>query len=595
MFDRTAGQQRTQTTSEVVFPAPSKGWVQSGNITTAKLDQAEVLDNFFPTAQAARLRGGCTVYADIGTSIVRLMAYASTVDDMFAATASGVYDADRINGGGAVFADLAGLGSGDWSYTQISTGGGQYMVAVNGVDWAHYWNGSGWYPITDANVSDLPYDTLSAAYTINTTVTGGTSGATATVRAITQTSATAGTLRVGPITGTFQNNETLTGSGGSGLVNGTATANTSTITITNIATTALSQVWLFKRRLFFVEKNTLSVWYLPVDSVGGAAVELDLGPVFRKGGVITFGATWSLDSGSGLDDVCIFVTSLGEIAVYEGTDPSSASTWSLVGVYDIAPPLNKHAYFKAGGDLAILTADGIIPVSAALKQDRAALQAAAISYPIEDAWKTAVANTISTSFPISPTLWQQQSMLLIGVPEANATAFVANARTGAWCRFTGWDVRCGVVSNEILFFGTNAGEVMQAEDGGNDNGVQYTGIYVPKFVAKGGRMVANHAGLTFRAGGTPVVKMVGHSDYKVTSVSAPSAMGSTDGDVWGTGVWGTFIWGGDASSENYTVWKAIRAEGYSIAPGVYVTSNQSTAPIFDLYATRVRYEAARNL
>ncbi|MGL4310623.1 MAG: hypothetical protein ACRCSU_09065, partial [Paracoccaceae bacterium] len=223
------------------------------------------------------------------------------------------------------------------------------------------------------------------------------------------------------------------------------------------------------------------------------------------------------------------------------------------------------------------------------------LQASAISYPIEDAWKEAVADTISTSFPITPTLWQQQSMLLIGVPGDADTAFVANARTGAWCRYTGWDVRCGVVSNESLFFGTDAGLVMQAEDGGNDNGTQYTGIYVPKFVAKGGRMVANHAGLTFRAGGEPTVKMVGHSDYKVASVSAPTPGASSDGDVWGVGVWGTFIWGGSSSSENYTVWKAIRAEGYSIAPGVYVTSSQSTAPVFDIYATRVRYEAARNL
>lgn len=64
---------RMPVTRDVTFPAPTKGWVQSGNITTAGMDQAEVLDNFFPTAQGARLRGGSTEYADIGAAIVRLM------------------------------------------------------------------------------------------------------------------------------------------------------------------------------------------------------------------------------------------------------------------------------------------------------------------------------------------------------------------------------------------------------------------------------------------------------------------------------------------------------------------------------------------
>ena len=72
MFAR-AQNARVQVTSDVRFPAPTKGWVQSGNITTAGRDQAEVLDNFFPTAQGARLRGGSAVYADLGAPVVRLL------------------------------------------------------------------------------------------------------------------------------------------------------------------------------------------------------------------------------------------------------------------------------------------------------------------------------------------------------------------------------------------------------------------------------------------------------------------------------------------------------------------------------------------
>ena len=106
-------------------------------------------------------------------------------------------------------------------------------------------------------------------------------------------------------------------------------------------------------------ENSLSVWYLPVKSIGGAATEIDLGAVFRKGGSLMFGATWSLDSGSGLSMTCASSSRpTARLVVYQGTDPASSSTWALTGVYDIAPPLNKHAYFQAGGDLAILTDDG---------------------------------------------------------------------------------------------------------------------------------------------------------------------------------------------------------------------------------------------
>lgn len=595
MLGRAITEQRVVSTKAIEIPAPSLGWVQSGNITRARPGQAEVLDNYIPTAQTARLRGGSTVYANIGTGVVRMFSHDASAASLFAATASGIYDTDRINGGGSAFADVSGMASGDWSTTQMGTGGGQYLCAVNGVNYEHYFDGTDWNPITDAAVNDVPYDALTSAFLVGETVTGGTSGASATILSIAQTSATEGSLKVGTITsGPFQDNEALTSASGAATADG-ASASASAITITGVDTSTLSQVWLFKRRKFYIERTSMSAWYLPVDGIGGAAAELDLGPIFRKGGALLFGATWSLDSGTGLDDVCIFATTEGEIAVYEGTDPASASTWSLAGVYEISRPLNKHAYFKAGGDLAILTEDGIIPVSEALRKDRAALQAVAITAPIEDAWKAAVANS-TTSFPVTPTLWQDQALLMIGVPGENNIAYVANARTGAWARFTGWDVRCGAVSGDSLYFATLGGIVMKGDDGGNDNGVSYTGIYVPKFIDSGASVsVANMAGVTFKSSGTPEIKVAGLSNYEVDDISAPVPMVTNEDAIWGTGVWGTFVWGGSASARTYNQWKTIRARGYSLSFALLVTSNQTPKPQFEVLSSRIRYEAGSAL
>jgi len=473
---------------------------------------------------------------------------------------------------------------------------------VNGADHAQYWDGTKFDPVTTVAVNEIPFDALSAEFAVGETVTGGTSGATAEILSIEKTSDTVGTLKVGTITaGPFQDNEALTdGATGAATAAGVS-ASSSAITITGVATADISQAWSFKERIFMVEGGTQSVWYLPVKSIGGAATEIPLGSLFSKGGSVLFGATWSLDSGSGLDDVCVFVTTTGQVAVYEGTDPASASTWSLVGVYDIAPPLNKHAFFKAGGDLAILTEDGIISITAALKKDRAALQTDAISYPIEDAWQGAISRA-TLDYPITATLWQSRTLLLVGTPEMDEgvnVSFAANARTGAWGRFTGWDVRCSVVVNDQLYFGTDAGKVMAADSGGDDDGAQYTAKYVPKFA--GGNIpthkVMNHAELTARSAATPFpsFKMFGNSEYQVSNPTPPSAPIFDQGDTWGSGVWGTFIWGGAGDLTTKSTWKTIRGQGTAIAPGVIITSNSTAALVFEILSTRVRYEVGNSL
>lgn len=589
---------RQKSTRDAAFPAPSMGWVQSGNITTAPANQAEVLDNFRPTAQGAEIRGGSSEYADLGASVRRLMVYSSGGDTLFGATANGIFDADRINAGGDAFADVTGLGSGDWSAVQTATSAGQFLFAVNGTDLAMYFSGTAFNPINGAAVNDVTYDALTAGFVVGETVTGGTSGASATILAIIQTATAAGVLKVGAITsGPFQNNEALTSATGAATADG-ASASASAITITGVATSALSQVWLFSERIFAIEGGTMSAWYLPVKSIGGAATEIPLGALFPKGGSLLFGATWSLDSGSGLDDVCLFFTTEGQVAVYQGTDPSSTATWALVGVYEIAKPLNKHAAFKAGGDLAVLTEDGIIPISAAISKDRAGLQGDAITLRIEDAWRQAVANR-TTDFPISATLWQSQTQLIVGIPvgiDGLYQAAVSNARTGAWSRYTGWDIRCSAISNNAFYFGNSDGQVMQGETGGNDDGVAYSAVYVPKFQEFGaGVGVATAACITYRAAEDVSFSVKGFSDYKITDIPPSAPLIADESSVWGTGVWGTFVWGGGADRVPGLKWKTISAIGNSLSFGFKATINQATTPQFEVLASRIRYETASPL
>ena len=157
------------------------------------------------------------------------------------------------------------------------------------------------------------------------------------------------------------------------LYNGTtwvAVDGASTPAITGVTTTNLIHINSFKSRLFFIEKASMKAWYLPVNSIGGAASQLDFTSIFKSGGYLMAMGTWSLDGGYGMDDYAVWVTSNGEFAVYKGTDPSSSSTWALVGVYSLGSPMGRKCLQKYQGDLLYIGKDGVAPLSSSLISSR---------------------------------------------------------------------------------------------------------------------------------------------------------------------------------------------------------------------------------
>lgn len=399
-----------------------------------------------------------------------------------------------------------------------------------------------------------------------------------------------------------------------------------------VPTTKLSQVWNFKERLFFIEKGTLNAWYLPVKSIADTdsarITKLPLGALFEKGGNLLFGATYSMDGGDGPDDYCVFATDRGEIAVYGGIDPGSAAgsnPWRLEGRFEIAPPLNPRSHFRLGGDLAILTADGIVSLTEISRSDRVAAASRALTRPIGDAWRRAVQGS---GHPLPVALWREKALLLVGVAPQDSvlTAYAMNAETGAWCKFTGWDLRCACVSGGRLFFGTDDGRVMEAERGGQDDGLSYRGVWVPKFrdFRDRRRKFANRVLVDFNSVQNAVYAVKALSDFRVdlaslnpdpipasgSGVSAPGTGGGAVGSftwdgsaTWGGGaVWGVgvppqggapggAVWAGGASV-NQSLWRGTRGVGRMLSLGLVVTANTQAAPVFEILLAQMRFEAA---
>lgn len=369
--------------------------------------------------------------------------------------------------------------------------------------------------------------------------------------------------------------------------------------ITGVDTADLSQLWAFKRRIFLIEEGTMSAWYLPADSIAGAAAELPLGGIFSLGGSLLFGGTWSQDSGDGLDDYCVFVTNKGEVAVYQGTDPSSASTWEIVGVYRIGQPLHKNAHFRAGGDLAVVTDEGIVPISAAVSKDRAALGQYAVTRPIEEQWRIYMKSRTGLSIPFSCVLWQSASMLLVGMPTdtgQDVKALAANAVTGAWSSgFTGWDVQCSCIWDDGLYFGTGSSTVMQGDVGGTDDGTAYQAVALGSFdmMKSPAEKSAIHARATIKTNYPYTFTLFCNSDYVVEVPTAGAADDIDGGAVWGGGVWDTMVWqvaGSEETKEVTSEWQNVNGSGFVLAAGISITIGDDVAPDIELTGIELVFE-----
>lgn len=237
-----------------------------------------------------------------------------------------------------------------------------------------------------------------------------------------------------------------------------------------LLTTDISNIHSFKRGLFFIKKNSLSFFYLPIDQILGTVSEFPLGAVFSKGGYLVAQGTWTVDGGKGVDDLTAFVTSEGQIALYQGTDPSDSTAWVLVGVFDLARPIGNRCFCKFGGDLLYMSYLGCEGLSKYLQSTKIDMKPA-ITNTIAEAFTDAASNYGSNygwEFCVSP----NENILLVNIPlneYSTSVQYVMNTNTGAWCRFTGWNVFCWVLFGNTLYGGM-AGKVGKFWQDGGDFG-----------------------------------------------------------------------------------------------------------------------------
>jgi hypothetical protein len=313
--------------------------------------------------------------------------------------------------------------------------------------------------------------------------------------------------------------------------------------------------------------------------VGGIAKPFYLGSIFRRGGKLLYIVDWSVDAGEGLDNKIVFVSNIGEIAVYTGDDPDDTAGWELESVFYSAAPMGERTAVDVGGDVFFLTTFGVIPLSRILLGEVAQTpDEASISKNIN---RTLNRIAASKQYQIN---WQiyniaNSQALMVNIPpngQFPAIQYVMNLLTGAWTRYD-IPINCATVARGAMYFGTEDGRVCEyGEETYLDNvaldGTGGTKIVCELFTAFSymeNPTVLKHwklIRLLFQGTRPPNYVFKINTDFSLDSMAgipAPPPEFDTAPAVWDTAIWDESTW--SAPDTVYRPWLGVSAMGFCAA------------------------------
>jgi hypothetical protein len=338
-----------------------------------------------------------------------------------------------------------------------------------------------------------------------------------------------------------------------------------TATITGADASEFVYVNAFKSRLFFISNNSTAFHYLAVDSIQGAATSFELGGLMTQGGYLVAMGTWSIDAGDGPDDYAVFITSRGQAIIYAGTDPDTAATWQLVGVFNMGAPIGRRCLTRVGADIAIICIDGVLPLSKAMIFERSAVVKVSLTERIQRVMNES-ARAYGDNFGWQLISYPRGTRAILNVPVSEneeQQQYVMNTNNGAWCLYTGHNGSCWELLDDTPYFGGNEGVVFEADTSGSDDGEAIFAVMMTAFSYYGSpglnkRWVECQPLITTDGSVSPGITF--NVDFKEDApLSVPDSTLSASAR-WDNAVWDQAIWPIESSVQ--TDWLAVTGVGH---------------------------------
>ena len=371
-------------------------------------------------------------------------------------------------------------------------------------------------------------------------------------------------------------------------VNGTETPwryDGSTHSVTGFTGTSLTianliNVEAVRNRLWFCESGSADVWYGGLGSITGSLTKFQTSQLLDGGYMMAVGS-WSRDAGDGMDDLTVFIASTGQVLIYSG-DP--ASTFSLIGSYRMPRPIGRKCTVKIGGQLAVLTQGGLIPLDAAMN---------GLAFdPMQLSTFGKVAPSIKKDYDLygSNSGWSIESsagLIYINVPTVQDLAskqYIYNTRVGSWTTYTGLPVNCmAEYAGDLYFGGYTDGDVWK-HSGTNDNGSDIVLTARQSFQGIGSvqSLQANAIRVDIAPEGDVTGKLGVDVDYISRPISVPLVTLAEASNLtpWGS-AWGS-SWNQKIASESK--WFSTQGFGRSLAPAMVIYAD---AQSIEWYGTQI--------
>ena len=337
----------------------------------------------------------------------------------------------------------------------------------------------------------------------------------------------------------------------------------------------------FKGRIIYVDAKRKSIWYCAAGSYQGEITEFPLDGVFQRGGAIKLLFTWSKDTGDGMDDMLVIMSTTGETLIYQGDDPSDVLGWELIQRYQLPEPISDLGMDRIGAETIIITDDGYINLSEALSQGSVS-DYATFSGKISRLVKKDI-NYYQKLRGWAAVFYPHGNMMLFNIPiQENKQHYqhVMNTRNGAWTTFEGWNA-CSMVSFEDrLLFGTPDGVIMIADISPSDNGEFILCDCVTAFHQLGDPARVKHmtAMTIIQNHAKPqAFSLDAFADYARPALRTLQRPEERNVGTWNVSLWDEDYWGVGEGIVSGKKWRRpIQATGHSIALSVRQQSAAQT-------------------
>ena len=358
---------------------------------------------------------------------------------------------------------------------------------------------------------------------------------------------------------------------------------------TNLNASKIIAGTVSKEFLWFIEENTLTVWYSSVaGSISGTLSSFDLSQIAKYGGKLLAIANWTIDGGTGIDDYTAFITSEGEVLVYAGTNPSEATAWELKGSYKIAKPIGYRCTMQYQGDIVIITQDGYFPMGKALATANAGDSLVAFSSKIRGLVIERTSQNKNRQ-GWQGIIYTKKGYAIFNVPVAEQfEQHVININSGAWCRFVGIRAFCWCLFDDNLYFAADDG-IYRFDNAHSDNGVAIDGIVEQAFNDLGTPNVKKIQLLNPRTKSTAPFELSCYvdMDYRKRNLTYINNIGLTAGSLWDVSPWDTSYWAVDSADDVNSQWIMCSGAGFKAS---IVFKTKTRGILIDWFDTGIRYE-----